>query len=57
MNREELIKKLKAIEGKKRTEKFYDSENGHVEADGLLIEFINDRDIKEAYDEVEKWHS
>ena len=57
MTKEELIEKLKAIEGKHKTERFYDSENGHVEADDLLIEYINDKEIADAFEEVSKWYA
>jgi hypothetical protein len=57
MKKEELIAKLKEIEGKKKTEPYYDTENGHGEADALLLEFINDPEIEKAYDEVEKWYA
>lgn len=57
MTKEELIKKLNAIEGKKETERFYDNEDGHMEADALLIEYIADQDITDAFKAVEKWYA
>jgi hypothetical protein len=52
MTKEELIKKLLkiAFEGS-------DEEHDHVEADDLLIEYINDSDIKEAYEAIIKWYA
>ena len=57
MTKEELIAALKAIEGKLDREAFYDWENGHREADDLLIQFINDKDIAIAFDAVGKWYA
>lgn len=57
MDKKELIKKLNAINGKCKTEKYYDEANGHIEADYLLLEYINDSDISEAFKKVYKWYS
>lgn len=50
MTKQELIEKLKNIKG-------YDIEVNHVEADELLLDFINDKDINEAYGDIEKWYA
>lgn len=34
-----------------------DPETGHIEADEALIEYINDKEIEEAFDMLEKWYS
>lgn len=51
MKKEELIEKLKAqqVQG--------DTEIRHVNADDLLIEYINDQEIKNAYDAIYKWYA
>lgn len=50
MTKEELIKKLiEADDG--------DNESSHIQADKLLIEFINDPDIAEAYNAIDKWYA
>ena len=49
MNKKELITKLKELA------EDLDCEYAHVEADNLLIEYINDKEIKEAFDKVCKW--
>ena len=51
MNKEELIEKLK------KCEEDGDTESAHVEADDLLIEYINDPDIRKAYNDIGKWYS
>lgn len=57
MTKEELIEKLNAINGKRGVERFYDNENGHIEADELLLEYIADKDITDAFEAVEKWYA
>lgn len=52
MTKEELLEALKEIyknEG--------DKEMAHVRADNSLLEYINDEDITNAYEEIEKWYA
>lgn len=49
MTKEELIKKLRNVDE--------NTEEGHAEADNLLIEYINDKEIAEAYDAIHKWYA
>lgn len=51
MTKQELIAKLKDLQGPG------DTENQHVQADELLIEYIADADIEAAYEEVDKWYA
>lgn len=53
MTKNELLEKLASIGAKVKNEK----EEDHFEADLLLIEYINDPDIKRAYDKIPKWYS
>ena len=53
MTKEELIERLRAI----KAEHIGASEEGHVDADNLLIEFTNDPEIQEAYDAIPKWYA
>ena len=46
----ELIKKLNELA------KGYEPSYGHHEADDLLLEWINDPEIEEAYNKIEKWY-
>lgn len=34
-----------------------DPEEAHCEADSLLLDLINDQEISDAYDAVEKWYA
>lgn len=51
MNKEELIKKLKKVEEENCTEE------GHIKADELLLEYINDTEIAAAYEDIPKWYA
>jgi hypothetical protein len=51
MCKQELLKALAELA------KNFDTEVAHIEADDLLIEYINDEEIKKAYDEVSKWYA
>ena len=53
MTKEELIKRLREIESVNVN---YDYVHNHVVADDLLLEFINDPEIKNAYDEIVKYY-
>lgn len=50
MTKAELLEKLKEL-----TESDY-PEMTHREADDLLIDFINDTEIKEAFEAIAKWY-
>lgn len=51
MTKEELLAKLKECE------EGGDVEGGHYDADAALIEYINDPDVREAYERIEKWYA
>jgi len=51
MTKEELIAKLKAL-----VEDSPGKEN-HMEADALLLDYINDAEIRSAYEEIAKWYA
>lgn len=50
MTKQELIKKLKKAAQD-------DTESAHATADGLLLEYINDKEIAEAYNAFDKWYA
>ena len=50
MEKEELLKKLKKLY------KVTDPAKDHIEADKLLLEFINDKEVTEAYNAIYKWY-
>jgi hypothetical protein len=51
MTKKELIEKLKVLQN------YGDTEDIHIEADRLLLEFIADEDIKKAYIKIPKWYA
>lgn len=59
MKIEELVKKLKDLEKTciNETYKWYDAEKGHMEADQLLLQYINNPEVTEAFNDLEKWYS
>jgi len=53
MTPDELIARLKAI--KSGTE--YDTETGHMEADRLLLVYINDQRVTDAFEDLHRWYA
>lgn len=52
MTRDELLAALRKLQGEGG-----DREANHEEADAALLEFINDKEITEAFDAIEKWYA
>ena len=50
MTKKELIEKLLALDNN-------DPEASHSEADDLLLDFINDKKVEEAFYKIEKWYA
>ena len=48
---DELIKQLKALQSG------FDKESSHVQADQLLLEFIDDPRVTEAFKDIDKWYA
>jgi len=61
MNKKELIKKLKEIKERidsdDEKDTYYYEEDGHIDADKAILDFINDKEIEEVYDSIPKWYS
>ena len=53
MNKTELIDKLKSIDDRGGR----DEEVDHMEADQLLLDYINDEEITMAFDSIKKWYA
>ena len=53
MTRDELLKKLLALVAETGT----DFKKRHEEADYLLVTYIDDREIADAFAEIGKWYS
>jgi hypothetical protein len=51
MTKEELIEKLKKLENSD------DPEIAHINADDLLMEYIDDAEILSAFEQIPKWYS
>jgi hypothetical protein len=51
MTKEELLVKLRDLVEDNP------GEENHMEADGLLLEYINDPEITEAYRAIDKWYA
>lgn len=52
MNKEELIKRLKYIK-----ETSGDTEADHIHVDKALTDFINDKEVTEAFNDIDKWYA
>lgn len=48
----ELVAKLQSI-----AKNSADPERGHIAADAALLEYIADKEVTAAFDEVEKWYA
>jgi hypothetical protein len=57
MNKEKLLLEFKEIHNKLKNTPLYDEEKAHYDADDLLIQFINDKEIEEAFDSIHKWYA
>lgn len=51
LSKAQLIKKLE------KCAKSYDTESAYCDADSLLLEYIDDEEIAEAYSKVDKWYA
>ena len=59
MSKEELLKELKEIVSdiEKAGEEYYDLEGSHIRADNLLLDYINDEEVREAFNDIDKWYA
>lgn len=51
MTKKELLTKLKDLQTDP------DIESGHAQADGILLAYINDHEIAEAFMALERWYA
>jgi len=51
MTKKQLIKNLQELHGK------VDEEIAHGTADDLLLEYINDKEVKKAFNLIDKWYA
>lgn len=52
MRLDQLILRLQEI----KEEGLGDAEGAHIEADALLLQYIDNKAVAQAYDEIEKWY-
>ena len=55
MNKEQLLHEL--IKIKENYDYHYDEEKDHIEADELLLKYIDDEKISNAFYDIKKWYS
>lgn len=48
-----LLEQLRALVDKSKT----DSENAHIEAEDLLLSYINDEEVSDVYGRIEKYYA
>lgn len=51
------LTKIKLLENLKELKKSNDEESAHIEADNLLLEYINDDEITQAFKDINKWYA
>ena len=51
ITKEELLEKLRELSNRG------DTEDSHSEADFLLLDYINDEEIREAFVKIERWYA
>jgi hypothetical protein len=49
--------KAKLVERLVKLQGLGDSERAHMEADAALLEFINSKEVHEAFDDIAKWYA
>lgn len=59
ITKEELIKGLEEIRNKEEDPKKpgYYQVDAHIDADDLLLSYINDEEVTEAFEAIDKWYS
>ena len=51
MNKDELIRQLNELSNNS------DRQEAHIRADKALIDYIDDEEIREAYESIKKWYA
>jgi hypothetical protein len=55
--RKQKLTKARLLKKLEKCAKSYDTEAAHCDADALLVEYIDDEEIAEAYSKVDKWYA
>ena len=53
----QMSRKEKLIKDLKDLQECSDIESAHGDADDLLLDYINDKEVREAFDNIEKWYA
>ena len=56
-SKEEIIKRLKEIKHLRDNDPYSSVSGIHIEADSLLLDYIDDKEIECAYDGIRKYYS
>ena len=58
MTKEELIRRLEDVETTHNEDgSIRDAGDWHADADHLLLEYINDKSVTEAFNDITKWYA
>lgn len=59
IDRRALLTELRALVAASNAKDgpYFDTEQGHIDADTLLLRYINDPEIAAAYDALHKWYA
>lgn len=57
MKKNELIEKLQQIIGRQATSDFRNFDEDHIEADNLLLEYIDDEEVTACFEAIERWYA
>lgn len=57
LKKSELIEKLKEIYTKQNSGSHSDKESDHGDADDLLLQYIHDEDVTNAFEIIDKWYA
>lgn len=56
MTKEKLLERLQSISEAQYSGR-WDGEQDHIDADKLLLEYINDSEITKAFNHIHKWYA
>ncbi len=55
--KKEKIKKQEAVRRLKELQERADAERAHMEADEILLKLIDDEEVRNAFEKVDKWYA
>lgn len=57
MTKKELIDELKKICDKQQNSRYSDKEIDHMNADDLLLKYIDDDNVTDVFEAIDKWYA